>query len=278
MGIDIWHQTLIHSLAHLLTNPFNHSLTHSSTHSLTYSPIYSLAHSLTHSPIHFLIHSLIHSLLIHSLIHPLTNSPTHSLTHTYSLTHSLAHSLTHSDSLPQFLPLSILPPSPSLRHHYLASHLRRWSSYPSFHLSFLPRASWFISLILPGFFLLLAMIFFSNVHQPLGFVFAVFAVGGFFWSLTGHRISHDCRWPNPALFGALLSGVTHTTVCYFAVVLPNILPMRHSLVSVIVFCSINYVSFSFFLYKSRACFSFNLIYIFNSLYILFTLYFTCCVH
>jgi palmitoyltransferase len=68
------------------------------------------------------------------------------------------------------------------------------------------------------------MVFFAQVHQPLGVLLALFAVGGFFWSLSGHRISHDCRWPNPALFGALFSGIVLTAVCYFAAVLPRIWP------------------------------------------------------
>ena len=110
------------------------------------------------------------------------------------------------------------------RHRSLATRLERWSAHPSLHLHLFPRVGWTLSLLLPGSFLLLGMTLFSQVHQPVGFVLAVFAVGGFFWSLTGHRLSHDSRWPNPALFGALLSGIAHTTVCYFSAVLPNILP------------------------------------------------------
>ena len=109
------------------------------------------------------------------------------------------------------------------RHKSLSTRLSRWSCRPSLHLHFLPRVWWTVGLLLPGTFLLLGMLFFSHAHQPLGFVLALFAVGGFFWSLSGHRLSHDCRWPNPALFGALLSGMIHTGVCYFVTVLPNIL-------------------------------------------------------
>ena len=111
----------------------------------------------------------------------------------------------------------------SCSHKSLSTHLSRWSSQPSLHLYFLPRFWWTFNLLLPGLFLLLGMLLFSHVHQPVGFVSAVFAVGGFMWSLSGHRLSHDCRWPNPALFGSLLSGMVYTGVCYFLAVLPNIL-------------------------------------------------------
>ena len=111
----------------------------------------------------------------------------------------------------------------SCSHKALSTHLSRWSSQPSLHLHFLPRFWWTFNLLLPGLFLLLGMLLFSHVHQPVGFVSALFAVGGFMWSLGGHRLSHDCRWPNPALFGSLLSGMVYTGVCYFLAVLPNIL-------------------------------------------------------
>ena len=51
---------------------------------------------------------------------------------------------------------------------------------------------------------------------------------GFFWPSSPHRLPHDSKWPNPALFGALISGLIHTSVCYFTTVFPHILPYFQS--------------------------------------------------
>ena len=51
---------------------------------------------------------------------------------------------------------------------------------------------------------------------------------GFFWPSSPHRLPHDSKWPNPALFGALISGLIHTSVCYFTTVFPHILPQFQS--------------------------------------------------
>jgi hypothetical protein len=110
------------------------------------------------------------------------------------------------------------------RHKALSSKLSSWSASPHLHLHLLPRFSWLLSFLLPGTFLLLGIVLFAQVYQPLGLVLGILAAGGFFWSLNGHRLSHDCRWPNPALFGALISGMIHTSVCYFAALLPRIWP------------------------------------------------------
>ena len=133
------------------------------------------------------------------------------------------------------------------RHKTLSTSLSRWSSHPSLHLRILPHVWWTAALLLPGIFLLLGMLFFARVHHLFGFVLALFSVGGFFWSLSSHRLSHDCRWPSPALIGALLAGILHTAVCYIIAIFPNILPFGSFCMYVYIVtgsCSIGMMSFN----------------------------------
>ena len=119
-------------------------------------------------------------------------------------------------SLPLFVP-PFLPP----RHKILAKKMRTWSGGSSW---LMPRLLWLLFLVLPGTSLLLAMLAICHLWLPVGLcVVALLVIFGFFWPFVPHRLPHDSGWPNPALFGALLSGLIHTAVCYFAVVIPHIL-------------------------------------------------------
>ena len=63
--------------------------------------------------------------------------------------------------------------------------------------------------------MLLALVAFTHIHQPVGLVVALtIAVLGFFLPLTLHRIPHPVGWPNPLLLGALVVGVALTCLLY----------------------------------------------------------------
>ena len=112
-------------------------------------------------------------------------------------------------------------PSPSTRHCDAKKLLQRAS--PNY-LRWSPWFYWLLPFLLPGLSLLAAMLSFCHLYTPVGFVLAlVIMYFGFFGPMASHRINHDSNWPNPALYGAYLSGVAHTLVCFFAAVYPHIL-------------------------------------------------------
>ena len=107
------------------------------------------------------------------------------------------------------------------RHSALAKKLKHWS-HSSLH--FYARLYYWLYFFLPGLSLLLAMVAFCQLQQPIGLLVAVVCVlGGFFYPMSYHRTTHVSALPNPALYGALISGLIHTAVCYFIVVRPRIL-------------------------------------------------------
>ena len=75
--------------------------------------------------------------------------------------------------------------------------------------------SWIVQLLLPGMSLAFAPTSYIYLGFPLNYISPVIIVlCGFFRSLFSHRINNTVfNWPNPALFGAMLSGYIHTGIC-----------------------------------------------------------------
>ena len=58
------------------------------------------------------------------------------------------------------------------------------------------------------------------VSIPLALLIVVF---GFFGTIVNHRLPHDAQYQNPGAFGAFISGLLLTVVCYFTTVFSCIL-------------------------------------------------------
>ncbi len=65
------------------------------------------------------------------------------------------------------------------------------------------------------------------VSIPLALVIVIF---GFFGTIVNHRLPHDAQYENPGAFGAFISGLLLTLICYFTTVFPCILNLRSGLI------------------------------------------------
>ncbi|KAL5474657.1 hypothetical protein EMCRGX_G026639 [Ephydatia muelleri] len=140
------------------------------------------------------------------------------------LSHGAMQLLTVRDSAGH-TPLDCATLGSTPRHRDVKKLLQRASSN---YLHWSPWFYWLLPFLLPGLSLLAAMLSFCHLYTPVGFVLALIIVYfGFFGPMALHRIGHDSNWPNPALFGAYLSGVAHTLACFFAAIYPNILFSTH---------------------------------------------------
>ena len=121
----------------------------------------------------------------HTLTYPPpTHPPTHPHTpHTHTHTHAHTHTHSHTHT-----------------HTALHTHTRAHTLHPPTHT---------------GVTLLLSLLAFTQLYQPVGFVVAVaIAVPGFFLPLSLHRIPHPSGWPNPLMVGGLVAGVGLTALTY----------------------------------------------------------------
>ncbi|XP_064394106.1 uncharacterized protein LOC135341468 [Halichondria panicea] len=111
-------------------------------------------------------------------------------------------------------PLDIAKRGQQEDHRLLAKRLEKWSNSPDY-MRLVPWVWWVLFSLLGGVTLLLALVAFTHIHQPVGLVVALtIAVLGFFLPLTLHRIPHPVGWPNPLLLGALVVGVALTCLLY----------------------------------------------------------------
>ena len=102
--------------------------------------------------------------------------------------------------------------------NWTSSHLR--NSFP-FYDTFL----YYFMMLLPGLSLTAATIMVVHfpylfVSVPVAFVIMAF---GFFGAIVNHRLPHDAEYQNPGAFGAFISGLILTVICYFTAVFPRIL-------------------------------------------------------
>nr|XP_006819902.1 PREDICTED: palmitoyltransferase akr1-like [Saccoglossus kowalevskii] len=122
-------------------------------------------------------------------------------------------------------PLNIARDGKSYRHAPLAKELAYWGSLRcQDHPPKGPLFSWYFLLLLPtiAFTFLILSCSYLGVYGNVVALFGIF----FLTCLIGrqmHRLAHMSRWSNPVFFGAFAGGLFHTSVCYFYLVLPNIL-------------------------------------------------------
>lgn len=115
---------------------------------------------------------------------------------------------------------------PSCSHQELRFKLASWTfahlnkSFPLYDM-FL----YYFMMVVPGLSLTTAIFMLTYfpyllVSIPVALAIILF---GFFGTIINHRLPHDAQYQNPGAFGAFLSGLLLTVICYFIEVFPRIL-------------------------------------------------------
>ena len=115
-----------------------------------------------------------------------------------------------------------------ISHQALAVKMANWTSsrlHKTSHLFDLDFWLFYFVMILPGSSLTAAMLTYIYIPYLLLSVpiVLVIIIVGFFGVMSNHRLPHEAGLENPGAFGAFISGLLLTLVCYFSVVFPCIL-------------------------------------------------------
>ena len=115
-----------------------------------------------------------------------------------------------------------------ISHRDLAVKMANWTSsrlHKTSKLFDLDVWFFYFIMILPGSSLTVAMLTYIYIPYLLLSVpiVLVIIIVGFLGVMSNHRLPHEAGLENPGAFGAFISGLLLTLVCYFSVVFPRIL-------------------------------------------------------